>query len=173
MEINYIQNLFFPRLYDFSRQQSLYDWFRGISYNPSNFLIYVVSDLLKKIQVFNLDLTLIRSFSTSPHTPYLITESSKILYMGTSGGIILVYQNEKIINQFNGCDGNSVYLTSILFDQTGYMATSCDSSKLYLFSPNGSFTGKSITTPIYPRYIGFDSKGRFIQISYYRISFYN
>ena len=28
-----------------------------------------------------------------------------------------------------------------------------------------SFTGKSLTTPILPEYISFDSKGRFIQIS--------
>ena len=41
--------------------------FRGISYNPSNWLIYVVAINLKEIQVFNLDLILIRRISTSPH----------------------------------------------------------------------------------------------------------
>jgi len=40
-------------------------WYRGISYNPSNGLLYVVSYF--EIQVFNLDLTLIRRFSTSPY----------------------------------------------------------------------------------------------------------
>ena len=149
--------------------------YKGISYNPSNNLIYVVAHYLYKIQVFNFDLNLIRHFSTSPHEPYSITESSNKLYVGTSGGIILVYQNEKIINQFNGCDGKSKYLRSILFDQNGNMATSCyqPTNKLYLFSPEGSFTGKSVTTPDYPYYIGFDSKGRFIQISAYQISIYN
>ena len=34
------------------------------------------------------------------------------------------------------------------------------------YSPNGLFTGKSLTTPPYPRYIGFDSKCRLIKISY-------
>ena len=44
--------------------------YRGISYNPSNGLIYVVAYyFLNEIQVFNLDLTLIRSFSTSPLNP--------------------------------------------------------------------------------------------------------
>ena len=94
--------------------------------------------------------------------------------MGTTGeGIILVYQNEILINQFNGCGGNSVILMSILFDPNAYIATSCGNAKLYLYSPNGSFTGQIITTPINPYYIGFDSKGRVIQISWNRISIYN
>ena len=138
--------------------------YRGISYNPSNWLVYVAAADLNEIQVFNLDLTLIRHFSTSPCNPYSITESSNKLYVGTFEGIILVYQNETIIHQFNGCDGDSASLTSIYFDQNGFIATSCFNSKLYLFSQNGSFTGKSIATSYNPYYIGFDSKGRFIQI---------
>ena len=147
----------------------------GLSYNPSNSLIYVAAYWLKEIQVFNLNLTYIRRFSTSPYQPWPITESSNKLYVGTLGGTILVYQNEIIINQFNGCNGDSTALTSILFDPNGYMATSCDypTNKLYLFSPNGSFTGKSITIPSTPQYIGFDSKGRFIQILWNQISIYN
>ena len=148
---------------------------RGISYNPSNGFIYVAAWNIAEIQVFNLNLTLIRRFSTSPHYPSSITISSNKLYVGTSGGMILVYQNEILINQFNGCNGNSVWITSIFFDPNGYMATTCanPTNKLYLFSPNGSFTGKSITTPRYPQYIGFDSKGRFILISWNQISIYN
>ena len=146
----------------------------GISYNPSNNLLYVVAQNIKEIQVFNSNLTLIRRFFTSPHYLWSITESSNKLYVGTyNTGMILVYQNEILINRFNGCNGNSDWLTSILFDQTDYMATTCyNLNKLYLYSQNGSFTGKSITTPSYPSYIGFDSKGRFIQISYYQISIY-
>ena len=147
----------------------------GISYNPSNGLIYVVANQFNEYQVFNLDLTLIRRFSTSPHRPWSITESSNQLYVGTyDSGVILVYRNETIINQFNGCDGNSVTLTSILLDPNDYMATSCShpTNKLHIFSPNGSFTGKSLTTPAGPSYIGFDSKGRFIQISAREIRIY-
>ena len=149
-------------------------YYAGISYNPSNGLIYVVAVNSKEILVFNLDLTLIRRVSTSPHTPWAITISSNQFYVGTSGGIVLMYQNEIIINQFNGCNGMSAWLTSILFDPNGYIATSCENSnKLYLFSSNSSFTGSSLTTPLYPQYIGFDSKGRFILISFYQISIYN
>ena len=61
------------------------------------------------------------------------------------------------------------------FDQNGYMATTCDdpTNKLNLFSQNGSFTGKSLSTLQYPRYIGFDSKSHFIQILQSQISIYN
>ena len=150
-------------------------YYNGISYNPSNGLIYIAENWLKEIQVLNLDLFLIRRISTSPHEPWSITVSSNKLYVGTSGGIVLVY-NEEIINQvIDGCNGNITLLTSIYFDPNGYMGTSCDHpiNKLFLFSPNGSFTGKSITTKYAPSYIGFDSKGRFIQISYFEISIYN
>ena len=150
--------------------------YRGISYNPSKGLIYVVGYYywLREIHVFNLEINLIRRVSTKPHQPWSIAFSSNKLYVGTQERIILVYQNEEIINQFNGCNGNSYHLTSILFDQNGYMATSClHTNKLYLFSQNGSFTSKSITTGSYPRFIGFDSKGRFILISSKQISIYN
>ena len=77
------------------------------------------------------------------------------------------YFKLKFKNKRNGCDGNSVFLRSILFAPNGYMATSCGNptNKLYFWAPNGSYTGKSIATPQYTYYIGFDSKGRFIQIS--------
>ena len=137
-------------------------------------MIYVVARNLREIQVFNLNLSLIRPLSTPTHLPYSITESSNELYVGTWEGIIIVNQNEGIINKFIGCGGNSDFITSILFDPNGYMVNSCYlSNKLYLFSPNGSFTGKSITTPVNPSYIGFDSEGRFIQISQYQISIYD
>jgi hypothetical protein len=146
----------------------------GISYNPSNGLIYVAAQWLKEIQVFNLDLTLIRRFSTQ-HNPMSIAVSSNQLYVGTTRGIILVYQNELIINQFNGCNGNSGYLTFILFDQNGYMATTCThpTPKLYLFSPGLLEVISLLPTPEYPYYIGFDSKDRFFQISWKQISIYN
>ena len=152
-----------------------YPYHRGLSYNPSNGFIYVVALNLYEIHVFNLNLNLIRRFSTSPHQPMSITVSSNQLYVGTYGeGVILVYQNEILVNQFNCCNGKSDYVTSILFDTNGYMATTCEQTKkLYLFSPNGSFTGKSITTPTLPMYIGFDSKGLFILSSQKQISIYN
>ena len=146
--------------------------YRGISYNSSNDLIYVATFWKNEIRVFNLDLTLIRRFSTLPYAPGAITVSSNQLYVGTFTGIILVYQNEILIKQFDGCNGYSDWLSSVLFDQNGYMATSC-SGRLHLFYPNGSLIGKSITVPPESEYIGFDSKGRFILISENQMNIYN
>ena len=152
----------------------------GISYNPSNSLIYVAASMLNEIHVFNLNLKLLRRFSTSSmfsmfssYYPWSITVSSNQLYVGLNKGIILVFQNEIFINQFDGCNGDNVLLSSILFDQNGYMATSCYSNKSYLFSPSGSFTGKYLTIPRFARYIGFDSKDRFILTSIHQIVIYN
>ena len=78
--------------------------YRGIS-NNGLINVSAASVNLKEIQIFNLDLILIRRFSTSQYWPNSITESSNQLYVGTDGGIILVYQNEILINQFNGCNG--------------------------------------------------------------------
>ena len=86
---------------------------------------------------------------------------------------VLVVQNEVIVNLFNGCGGNSLVLTFILFYECGYFATSCDNNTLYLHFSNGTSTCRTITTPTNPRYIGFDSKGHFIQLSYGQISIYN
>ena len=65
----------------------------GISYNTSNGLIYVAAANLQEIQVFNLDLTLIRRFNTYPHWVWSITESSNQIYLGT-GAETIVYLNE-------------------------------------------------------------------------------
>ena len=53
------------------------------------------------------------------------------------------------------------------------MATTCSNNDLYLYYPNGTFTRKNITTPASPRYIGYDSSGRFVQISWTQINIYN
>ena len=148
-------------------------WYRGLYFNSTNRFLYVAALVSTEIHVFDLNLTLSHSFSTSPYYPYSITGYNYQLYVGTLNGTVLVVQNETIVNQFNGCGGNGVWVLSILFDQYGYCATSCIYNKLYLLFANGTYTGKDITTPTYPVYIGFDSKGHFIQISRFQITIYN
>lgn len=113
------------------------------------------------------------NISTSTYQPFSIVEYNNQMYVGTTTGKILVIVNEVIVNTFNGCNGNTVQLTYILFDDCGQMATSCYNNELYLYKPNGTYLNKNITTSIYPSYIGYDSNGRFIQISPYQISIYN
>ena len=147
--------------------------YRGLYFNPTNRFLYVAPHYLTVIHVFDLNLTLSHSFSTSPYYPYSITGYNNLLYIGTNNGTVLVVQNQTIVNQFNGCGGNGVWLKSILFDQYGYCATSCNNNKLYLLFANGTYTGKTIVTPNDPKFIGFDSKGHFIQISVNQITIYN
>ncbi len=125
------------------------------------------------IHVFNLNLSLSHSFSTSTYQPYSIAGYNNQLYVGANTvGTILVIENEVILHTFNGCNGNSVTLFYILFDHCGLIATSCNNYLLYLYHPNGTNTGKSLTS-IDPRFIGYDLKGRFVEISYPQINIYN
>jgi hypothetical protein len=148
--------------------------YRGIYHKSSNGFIYVAPSSLTEIQVFHLNLTNSHKISVAPYNPFSISEYNNKMYVGTTSGTILVMQNEIIINEFNGCNMANAALTSILFDQYGYMATSCDlRNKLYLYTQNGTYTGTSLSTPALPRYIGFDTKGRFVLISFNQISIYN
>ena len=125
------------------------------------------------IHVFNLNLSLSHNISTLIYQPWSIAGYNNQMYVGTTTGTILVIVNEVIISTFKGCNANFVLLTYILFDDCGMMITTCDPDQLYLYYPNGSYIGKHFTTPTSPRYIGFDSKGRFVQISFTQISIYN
>jgi hypothetical protein len=126
------------------------------------------------IHVFNLNLSFSHNISTSPHYPYSISGYNNQMFVGVNAtGTILVIENNMILRKFNGCHGNAVRLAYILFDHCGLMATSCNNNQSYLYYPNETYTGKSLNTPANPRYIGFDSKGRFVQISWLQISVYN
>jgi hypothetical protein len=149
--------------------------FRGIYYNSSNGFIYVAPVNLKEIQVFDLNLIFNHNISISSCKPFSISEYNNKMFVGTSNGTILVIQNEMIINQFNGCNMITIKLNFILFDQYGYMATICSdpTNKLYFYDTDGTYTGTFLSTPVNPRYIGFDTKGRFVVISFNQISIYN
>ncbi len=107
--------------------------------------------------------------------PWSITAYNNQLIVGTSNRKILTIVNKTIINSFNGCNGNTPALTSIIFDDYGYMATCCDNSvnRVFFYYSNGKFTGKNISTPSRPSKIGFDSKNRFYIFSMTQISLYN
>ena len=146
----------------------------GLYFNSTNSLLYVVEVHSREIHVLNLNLTLIHSFSTKAYQAKSINGYNNQMYIGTSIGEVIVLQNEVIVKEFDGCDGKRDVVTSMLFDEYGYFATSCwgKSNRLYLLFANGTYTGKNITTPILPHYIGFDSKGHFIQISSKQITLY-
>jgi hypothetical protein len=148
--------------------------YRGIYINSTNNLIYTAPGSFNVIHVFNLNLSFSHNISTSPYKPYSISGYNNQIFVGDNAkGTILVIENKKIKRIFNGCNRNLFMLSHILFDDCGLMATSCSNNKLHLYYPNGTYIGKSLNTPDNPRYIGFDSKGRFIQISWEKISIYS
>jgi hypothetical protein len=147
--------------------------YKGICYNSANNLIYVAPCNLNVIHVLDLNLRFNHTFSISTYQPWSIAEYNNEMYVGTSNGTILIIVNEVIIRTFNGCNANSVALSYILFDKCGLMATSCHNNQLYLYYPNGTYLGKNSITPVSPYYIGYDSNGRFVQISNYQINIFN
>jgi hypothetical protein len=149
--------------------------YRGLYYNSTNDLIYVASQVLQVIHVFNLNLTLNDSFSITPYIPWSINEHNNELYVGTTNGTMLVIVNKQIIKQFNGCNQQSVELFSILlFDNFNNMAISCDNQRLYLYNTAGTYLNKSIIpTDSDPYNIGLDSKSGFFIFACNQISLYN
>jgi hypothetical protein len=139
-----------------------------IYFNSTNSLMYVTAAYNLSIHVFDLNLNLINTISLS-NEPFAITGFNNRMYVGCVSNPTLVIENQQIINTFDGCD----FVTSIIFDQSGYMATSCyGERKLYLYDNNLSYTGKSISIDDGALTIAFDSKGRFVVVSSNQISIY-
>ena len=151
-----------------------YTYFRGIYYNSTNNLIYVAAFLNANIHVFDLNLNLNDSIPISPYYPYSITGSNNQLYVGSyQSGKILVISNKVIIKVIEACNGDTPSVTSISLNQNGYISSVCEwTNAIFLYHINGTYTGKSISTPANPEYFGLDSKGRVVIISQYQISIY-
>ncbi len=151
----------------------------GIYYNSTNNLVYFPDYCNKRsIEVYNSNLLQIDTIFL-PYSPWSISSYNNHMYVGCDYGKVLVIVNQRIIDTFDGCAGNGIRVTSLLFDQSGYMATSCiysesteDSISLFLFK-NSNYTGKSLSVAFNPKFIAFDSKGRFIVVSQRQISILN
>jgi hypothetical protein len=146
--------------------------YRGIYYNCTENLIYVAPLKYDYFQVFNINLTLNHNVSVSPKHAYSFSGYKSELYVGTTDSNILVIAKKTIIRNFTVCS-STVYVTSIVTDYSDLMAISCkDNYLVNLYYSNGTFTGKNLTTPYYPYYVGFDSKGYFVSVSIRKIDLY-
>ncbi len=154
------------------KQYSLYES-RGI-YSNSNYL-YVVTYYYNRIYQFDINLNLITYFQIeSSYSFYTINGYDNKLYIGCYGGQILVVENQVVVQNFKGCNGDYDYVTSIAFDKYGYMATTCYyTSRIHIYTVNGIYTNKSVTTPNYPRNVAFDSQNMMVVVSDYQITFYS
>jgi hypothetical protein len=110
--------------------------------------------------------------SVSPKHAYSFSGYKSELYVGTTDSNILVIVKKTIIRTFLACRGNA-FVTSIVTDYSDLMAISCkDNYLVNLYYLNGTFTGKNLTTPYVPYYVGFDSKGYFVSVSIRKIDLY-
>ena len=153
-----------------SQYNSVAAGYLGLYYNSSSNTIYVAGYNKYAIDVFDLNLNLVDSISTSNYYPVSIHGYKNYIYVGTGTGELIVIEN-KVINQtFSVC---TVTLLSIQIDDYGYMAFSCDQTAYLYYSANLSYTGMNTTYDVQPKFINFDSNGRFIVVSDYQIDIYN
>ena len=147
-------------------------YYNGIYFNSTEYSIYVAPFANAYFKVFDLDLNPQYTVSLSPYTPFSLAEYNNELFVGTVQGSVLVIVNKAIIRIFMVCSSN--YITSIVFDNCGFMAISCYSNSFVnLYYYNGTFTDKTISTAPIPMYLGFDSNGYFVILSKYQTSIYN
>jgi len=145
--------------------------YRGIYYDSTENLLYLPPIVYTYFQAFDLNLNLNYTVSVSPKNPRSLAKYNNEIFVGTTSGSVLVVANKIVIRSFTACSSGSI--SSIVFDKNGLMAISCESINLVnLYSYNGTFTGKSLTIPANPTYLGFDSKGHFVVISKTQISVY-
>ena len=147
-------------------------YYRDIYYNTTENLIYVAPKAYTYFQVFDLNLTLIYNVNLSFSNPRSFGDYNTELYVGTLNNLIYVFVNKVIVRSYKTCSGGNI-VGSIIIDDCGFMSVSCQDIKVIeLYYSNGSFTGKNLTTPARPTYIGYDSKGRYLLVSGNQISVY-
>jgi hypothetical protein len=122
------------------------------------------------IDLFYRNLSFINSISLI-NQAYALTEENGKLYVGLNGGVISVLENNLVVKTIKTlCTG---FISSIVFDTNELMAVLCNyDSMLYLYSTNGSYTGKNMTTPLWSGFMNYDLNGNFIIAGKYQINLY-
>ena len=148
----------------------------GIYSNSNSNYLYVVSAYNNYlIYQFDINLNLINYIPIeSSYNLQTISGNKNRLYIGCYGGQILIVENQVVVKNFNGCNGAYDYVTSITFDQHGYMATTCYySNQIHIYDVNGFYTNKSVPTSYHPRNLAFDSQNMLVLVTDYQITFYS
>ena len=108
-------------------------------YNDTSDRLYVctIGSGYNRVDVFNHELILAKSISTSPYSPVDIEVYNSTLYIVTTY-TVLVYQNEIIIKNFSTLCASII---STIVDNYGNHAILCSSNIIYLYSVNGTYLG--------------------------------
>jgi hypothetical protein len=137
--------------------------FRGLYHYSQDNSLYIVSYVMKNIQIFDLDLGMSGGYiSVSPYKPWSINGIDDKIYVGTSVGVLLLVDQAGIAYIFNACDGQMVLILSILIDKFDHMTTSCQNNHLYLYDMNGNYLFQNMLLDSSGYDIGYDSLSRFV-----------
>jgi hypothetical protein len=134
--------------------------YTNIYHNYTSDILYVTCNNIKSIDLFYRNLSFISSISLT-NKPFALTEKNGKIYVGLSGGAISVLEYNLFVKTITTlCTGD---ITSIVIDANDLLGFSCYSnSMLYLYSTNGSYTCKSMTTPSNPIFVKYDLNGHYI-----------
>jgi WD40 repeat protein len=129
-------------------------------YNSTKKTLFVLSYIQYQIYEFDLDLNIIDSFYIRADI-WSLNGYNQNIYAGGSFGVLYIIKN-KVISQT--IEVSNTRLSSIVFDDYGYMAISSDYN-VYLYDFNGTFTNiTKSSNSYYLTSIGFDPQGKFILI---------
>ena len=140
-------------------------------YDQTKDLVYLISHNNQRIDVYDRNLSLIKTISVTGHYPKSIMGYKTTLYIGTLAGHVLVIENDRIMSSFKVCTGYYVY--NIHIDTNGNIAVSCYMDqliKLYTVSGLNLDLSKRITYP--PTFFDIDSKGRLVVLTSNEIGIY-
>ena len=153
------------------KELAAYNTMTGLYYNCTDNLLYTTVFHRKLIRYYDLNLTLISSFSAYLYMPYSITGYDNKMFVGTIHGNFLVIVNKTIQYMLNGCNWYVQRIQTILFDGFGSMPTGCDNSELYLYNSAGLYQNKNIYHQ--EDLFFFDLKSQLVLVGWTKIYIYN
>lgn len=140
---------------------------KGIDYNAATDEFTVAETLNTRITTYPTSLSGSTIVDLTPFTAFSVALYNGDYYVGTQSSQIIVVRGSVVIKNYNNvCAGFTTTVTSICFDQFGYMLISChDNKAVFLYHSNGTYTGLMFNTTGKPQSIRYDSKGRLIVIN--------
>lgn len=157
------------------KKSTLSSEYIGIYYNSTNKTIYAALALANHIDIFDLKLNFLDFIDIGTKKPISLAGNIIGLFIGTFDATVILIVNKKIKARFNGCDGFYTSIISLVIDQYGYMANSCNTSGgpfISLYSLNGTFISLLPKRPGKSNYIGFDSNQKFVAITSSKVFLY-
>ena len=150
------------------------NYYYGIYFYQSNGMLYAANTNIYRIHIFNKNLSLMGSISTS-FKPFSIAQCNDMIAVSEESvtGKINFFKNNILTTNISISCSRSI--TSMIVDNYDHMIILCYSpSYLYIHHTNGTFTGTAfpICSNSNPMFINFDSKDRLVVVCRSSIEIY-